>query len=88
MRVLARHKWVLGAVITESVDEKREGYKDISYRRFTATIEGFRNWKIYEGYLAEDTSEKVKEAVKYIRDCIKGGNETIFKQKGYFLKEG
>ena len=85
MKILARHKWVEGAVITESVDEKREGYKDISYRRFTATIEGFQNWKIYEGYLTEDTAIKVKEMVKHIQGCIKRGDETIFKHKGYFI---
>ncbi len=88
MKILARHKWVAGTVITESVDEKREGYKNVSFRRFTATIEGFRNWKIYEGYLAEDTPRKVEGMVKHIQDCIKRGDETIFKHKGYFLKEG
>ncbi len=88
MKILARHKWVKGAVITESVDEKREGYKDISFRRFTATIEGFQNWKIYEGYLTEHTAEKVKEMVKHIQNLIKNGDETIFSHKGYFLKEG
>ncbi len=86
MKILARHKWVAGAVITESVDKEREGYKDISFRRFTATIEGFRNWKIYEGYLNENTAEKVKEMVKYIQNRIKNGNEEIFKFKGYFIK--
>ena len=86
MKILARHKWVAGAVITESVDEKKEGYKDISFRRFTATIHGFRNWKIYEGYLAEDTAEKVIEMVKYIRGQIEKGDREIFNRKGYFIE--
>ncbi len=86
MKILARHKWVLGAVITESVDEKREGYKNISYRRFTATIRGFRNWKIYEGYITEHTAYRVKKMVEKIRDYIDKGDESIFKHKGYFLE--
>ncbi|GAH70952.1 unnamed protein product, partial [marine sediment metagenome] len=42
-KILARHRWVVGATITESlVDEDR------NIRRFTATIRGWRNFKIYE----------------------------------------
>lgn len=87
MKILARHKWVSGAVITESVDEKKEGYKDVSYRRFTATIRGYRNWKIWEGYLRKAITEDVIKEVTRIRDEIDKGNEEIFKVKGYFLEE-
>lgn len=42
-RVIGRHRWVAGALISESVSD------DDTERRFTATIRGWRNWKIYQG---------------------------------------
>ena len=86
MKILARHKWVSGATITESVDEKREGYKDVSYRRFTATIRGYGNWKIYEGYLREGITEEVIKCVESIRDRIDKKDESVFHEKGFLLK--
>ena len=69
MKILARHKWVDGAVITESAG-------DYGIRRFTATIRGWKNWKIYEG-----TSWNVKEIIKTvqsIRDRIDAGDDSVF----------
>ena len=44
-KIIARHKWVMGATITESyLDDPA-----VNLRRFTATIRGWRNWKMYEG---------------------------------------
>jgi len=80
MKIIARHKWVVGAVITES-------YQNDNIRRFTATIRGFRNWKIYEGKLKPGITVEVIRTVRHIRDVIDAGNESIFLEKGYFLKE-
>ncbi len=85
MKILARHKWVLGATITESVDETKPKHKT-SYRRFTATIRGFQNWKIFEGYVNEGTSEAVFRSVREIRDKIDAGEEAVFFLKDYFLQ--
>ena len=74
MKILARHKWVAGATITESMKES-----DDLYRKFTATIRGFRNWKIAEGYIDGSNIEKlVVKKVKDIRDRIDGGDESVF----------
>ena len=73
MKIIAKHKWVVGATITESYDET-----DDSYRCFTATIRGWRNWKIYEGRVDGDTSSWVIVRVKEIRDRIDTGDESVF----------
>lgn len=41
MRIIARHKNIKGCTITESVEGE--------VRRFTATVLGWQNFKIYEG---------------------------------------
>jgi hypothetical protein len=79
-KIIARHKWVAGATITES-------YNDDEERRFTATIDGYRNWRIYEGHLREDLAMEVIRIVKYIQNEIRKGNEEIFSRKEY-SKEG
>lgn len=86
MKILGRHKWVSGATITESVDDEKSTCKK-SYRRFTATINGYRNWKIYEGFCFPGMPEKIKDTVAGIKNKIDDGDEEIFKHKGYFLKE-
>ena len=81
-KVIARHKyWVSGCTITETI-------VDQDIRRFTATVLGWRNWKIYEGPLTEKTAQKVRDAVRKIRDSIASGDENIFKQKGFFITSG
>jgi hypothetical protein len=71
--VLARHKWVAGAVITESMSNK-----DDRLRRYTATIRGFRNFKIYEGLPINNLSQIIVDQVKSIRDKIDSGDESVF----------
>ena len=88
MKKLAVHKdWVIGCKITESFDEKKEGYSQsaVSYRRFTATILGWRGWIIFEDYLYEGVGEDVKSAVEIIKKEIEKGNEKIFETKGTYV---
>jgi hypothetical protein len=72
MRIIGRHKHVIGATITESVDE------DDNIRRFTATIRGFQNWRLFEGKTTSDTFTKIIAKVKEIRDRIDEGDEAVF----------
>lgn len=79
-KIIGRHKWVSGATITESYDVAKErlGY---SYRRFTATIRGWRNFLIYEGRLKVGVGKLVIKRVKEIRDRIDSGDESVFHLK-------
>ncbi len=77
-RVLARHRWVSGATITESGRRDSATENGVSIRRFTATIRGFRNWKIYEGPTGNDIVQFVIEVVSGIRDRIDAEDETVF----------
>ena len=69
---LARHSWVVGASITESASE--DGWQ----RRYTATIRGFDNWKIYQGKAVNP--ELIMRVVIAIRDRIDYGSETVFEE--------
>jgi len=78
-KILARHKWVAGATITESV--RRDDATDengVSIRRYTATIRGFRNWMIYEGPAGEGIVNRIIKHVSEIRDKIDSGDDTVF----------
>lgn len=81
-QVLARHnKWVTGATITESV--RRDSATDengVSIRRFTATIRGFRNWKIYEGAATNGIIRHIIKRVSNIRDKIDNGDNAVFNE--------
>ena len=56
MRIIGRQFWAEGCKVTESlIDERMLSGK----RRYTATIRGFRNWKIYEGVLFQGLIEKI-----------------------------
>ena len=77
-RILARHKWVGGAVITESVKVD----SDDSYRRFTATIRGFRNWRIWSGPVRKVVIGDIGSRVIAIRDRIDANDESIFSEPG------
>lgn len=82
-KVLARHKWLVGATITESMSLVDDGV-----RRFTATIEGWRNWKIYEGPLGgEKVTNFVLDKVRGIRKRIQSGDETVFEETNEFCRE-
>ena len=71
-KVLAKHKWVAGATISESADDSGDSH------RFVATIRGFRNWVIWEGSCREVPTRKIIEVVKTIRDRIDKGDERVF----------
>jgi len=78
LKLIGRHKWVDGATISESYDEA-----DDTIRSFTATIRGFRNWKIYKGKLTDSTTKFVRVVVKSIRDRIDAGDEEVFYWKDF-----
>ncbi len=70
-RILARHKWVPGATITESIDENES-------RHFTATIRGWRNWKICTQQAGEMNTDEIISRVKAIKARIDSGDESVF----------
>lgn len=81
VRILARHKWVLGTIITESVlDDDTHTLDTPSIRRFTATIRGWRNWKIYQGPICPQVIDYVITTVRAIRDRIDEGDDTVFNE--------
>lgn len=77
-RKLAVHTWVADAKITESAGHRNDD--GISYRRFTATICGFQNWKIAEGAASEALITVVIKRTQEIRDRIESGDEGVFKE--------
>ena len=90
MKILARHKWITKCLITESMDINSPR----AYRRFTATILGWRNWLIWEGYLCYNgmTNEKITDLVlakvREIKTRILNSDTLVFDNKGqYNLKE-
>lgn len=74
-KILARHKWVLGCTITESCS-----IEDGSYRRFTATIDGWQGFKIYEGYIVDNGNlvDSVISRVRSIKQRIREGDNIVF----------
>ena len=81
-RIIGRHNhWVEGARITETLSLENNWL-----RRFTATIEGFQNWRIWQGDVREIGIEglgmRVVSRVKQIRDRIRNGDESVFSEKG------
>ena len=80
-RIIARHQWVAGAKITESISAA-----DNAVRRFTATIRGWQNWKIYQG----DTRslyvlDWIIHTVRSIRERIDAGDETVFAEPNEYV---
>jgi ribosomal protein L3 len=81
-KIIARHKWVTGATITEScLDDPKQ-----NLRRFTATISGWNNWKIWEGDPSAGSMGKritqIRNRVIEIRDRIDAGDKSIFMEQG------
>jgi hypothetical protein len=90
-KVLARNKrWVMGATITESV-RRGETAGGVTIRRFTATIRGFRNWKIYQGPTSGpagcETVQFVRTKVAEIRDRIDADDESVFVEPNEYATE-
>jgi len=77
-KIIARHKWVTGATITESHCEEKSG--ELCYLRFTATIKGFRNFRIYEGFAFENDAAAIVDKVKEILNRIEKGDESVFNE--------
>mgnify|MGYP001565713793 FL=1 len=77
-KIIARHNCRVGCTIIESTNEDS--------LRFTATIRGFRKWKIYKGKDYCGLIKEVVEKVEEIREKIDSNDEAIFCQKGYFLE--
>ena len=72
-KVIARHKdWVAGATITESDNN--------GVRRFVATVEGWRDFLIYEGQPNDDVSRKVQTKVREIRDRLRAGDKSVLNE--------
>ncbi len=77
MKILARHKWLTGCTITENYDNTKDTETQC-YRRFTATIRGWRNWLIFEGLVTSETTQFVIDKVKLIRKRIDEDDESVF----------
>ncbi len=77
--IIGRHNnWVKGCRITESVKDDEP-----KYRRFIATIEGWRDFKIYEGYMLNNEMivKAIIKRVSSIKERIKNGDDSVFKEK-------
>lgn len=72
-KILARHKWVQKTTLAESIQREN---RDI--RRFTATICGWKNWKLYEGRPFPELSQLLFDKMVEIRDKIEAGDKAIF----------
>ena len=81
--VLAHHRrWVYAANITESIST------DSTHRRFTATIDGWRGWLIWEGKMDNfPGTERIIQCVKALRDRVMANEKAVFTEKGPFMKE-
>ncbi len=71
-QILARHKWVAHATVTESYRERA------NMRRFTATIHGWRNFKIWEGPSEQMNPQAVITRVRELRDQIEKGDNRVW----------
>ena len=76
-RIIGRHKWITNTTITESVCRDDE-----HYRRFTATIYGYRNWRLWQGNMSEEGMSHVvatvQAKVQGIKARIAADDETVF----------
>ena len=79
MKVIARHKWIANCLITESDDDSKQGRT--AYRRFTATVFGYSNWKIFEGFVNDNTVSFVLNKVRTIKERILSGDKKVFGEK-------
>ena len=72
-QILGKHHNLVGVTITESVNSN-----DDTQRRFTATIRGFRNWRLVAGSGDINLLLYAIEKARTIRDKIDAGDETVF----------
>lgn len=78
-KILTRHFWVEDCTITESINLEKEVDK-IAYRKFTATIKGWRNFLIYEGRFQNNMTPTIIKRVREIKKRIENGDENVFKE--------
>lgn len=71
-RVIARHKWLSDCTISESISECER------YRKFVATILGWRGFQIYCGEPYPGYVKKIIAKVKEIRERIENGDDRPF----------
>lgn len=78
--VVGRYRdWVGDATISESVE--RNGTLDrVPLRRFTATIDGWGGFMVYEGEMGGGVVDRVKRRVRLIQERIRAGDELVFKE--------
>ena len=77
-KIVARHKHVANAVITELVHVDTDNL----FRRFVATICGYQYWNIAQGCMADGdfTFDDVINRVTFVRDLIeRNENDPLFK---------
>jgi len=78
IKIIARHKnWVSGCTITEMIDDSKSTNND-SFRLFTATINGWRSFKIYRGFASQINVKKIIAMVREIKTRIENGDEAVF----------
>ena len=77
------HNWACGCKIYESHKEDENGF----FVRFTATILGWKNWKLYEGKIYVGLPQDVLNKVIEIRDRIENGDEAVFEENCEIKKE-
>jgi hypothetical protein len=80
-QILARHKWVAGCTITESINLIND---DI--RRYTATIRGWRNFVIYEGDPRNIDTQRIMDKVLEIRNKMDVDETEAFAMKHRILE--
>ena len=80
-RIAVNRAWVTGATITETIELNANG-DSTGARRFTATIRGWGNFKIWEGNVCEcDNTERCKKVMSRVREImarIDAGDESVF----------
>lgn len=73
---LTVHRWLANVKITESVRADNDGPR--SYRRFTATIHGWRNVRLAEGFAGQALTQAALGKAQQIREKIEDGDEGVF----------
>lgn len=73
---VGQYKWVKGCKITESVRLPEPAERN--YRRFTATIRDFQNWRLVQGWNSRRLIGAAIVKAEAIRDRIDAGDDLIF----------
>ena len=83
-RIFHKYNWGPDCIITESIwtDES------LNIRRYTATICGYRNWKLYQGKADNPKlNQFLKDKCNEIKQRILAGDKTIFNEPNQFKTE-